>query len=159
MIDALGLAETTPGPLILVTQFVAMLAGHGAGGIPMALAAGAVALWATFAPCFLWIFAGAPYVAWAASAPRLGGALRAITAAIVGVILNLGLWFALHVFWAEVRAAGTGPLSIPWPVAGTFRVDAALLALLAALALFALRWSIPATLVVTGAAATALALV
>jgi chromate transporter len=157
MIDALGLAETTPGPLILVTQFVAMLVGHDAGGLPMALAAGAVALWATFAPCFLWIFAGAPYVTWAASAPRLGGALRAITAAIVGVILNLGLWFALHVFWGEVGAAGIGPLAIPWPTAGTFNADAAILALLAAVILFGFRWGVPATLVATSAAAAALA--
>jgi len=95
MIDALGLAETTPGPLILVTQFVAMIS---VDSLPMALVAGAVTLWVTFAPCFLWIFAGAPYIDRLAHMPRLSGALSAITAAVVGVIANLGLWFAGAVF-------------------------------------------------------------
>ena len=91
MIDALGLAETTPGPLILVTQFVAFLAGFKEGGFLLALAAATVALWVTFTPCFLWIFAGAPYIEWMSRQPRLTGALRSITAAVVGVILNLSL--------------------------------------------------------------------
>ena len=99
MVDALGLAETTPGPLILVTQFVAMVAGFKAGGIGLALVAGLVTLWVTFAPCFLWIFAGAPYIDRLAHMPRLSGALSAITAAVVGVIANLGLWFAGAVFF------------------------------------------------------------
>ncbi|SFR51194.1 chromate efflux transporter [Litoreibacter janthinus] len=98
MVDALGLAETTPGPLILVTQFVAMVAGFKAGGVALALIAGLVTLWVTFAPCFLWIFAGAPYIDRLAHMPRLSGALSAITAAVVGVIANLGLWFAGAVF-------------------------------------------------------------
>jgi chromate transporter len=84
MMDALGLAETTPGPLILVTEFVGFLAGAQAGGLGLGLAAAAVTLWVTFAPCFLWIFAGAPYVEWIATRPRLQGALDAITAAVVG---------------------------------------------------------------------------
>ncbi|RLJ59977.1 chromate transporter [Litoreibacter meonggei] len=99
MVDALGLAETTPGPLILVTQFVAMVAGFKAGGVGLALVAGLVTLWVTFAPCFLWIFAGAPYIDRLAHMPRLSGALSAITAAVVGVIANLGLWFAGAVFF------------------------------------------------------------
>lgn len=99
MVDALGLAETTPGPLILVTQFVGMLAAHAQGGIGLALLAGLVTLWMTFAPCFLWIFAGAPYIDRLAHMPRLSGALSAITAAVVGVIANLGLWFAGAVFF------------------------------------------------------------
>jgi chromate transporter len=150
MIDALGLAETTPGPLILVTQFVGMVAGHAEGGVPGAAAAGIVTLWATFVPCFLWIFVGAPYVAWAASQPRLNGALKAITAAIVGVILNLALWFALHVLWSEVGSLSIGPASAPWPQAGSFRPVSLGLCLLSGLLLFGLRWSIPAVL---GAAA------
>ncbi|EPX80226.1 chromate efflux transporter [Litoreibacter arenae] len=99
MVDALGLAETTPGPLILVTQFVAMVAGFKAGGTALALLAGLVTLWVTFAPCFLWIFAGAPYIDRLGHMPRLSGALTAITAAVVGVIANLGLWFAGAVFF------------------------------------------------------------
>ena len=110
MMDGLGLAETTPGPLILVTEFVGYMAAYQQGGQSawMAGVAGAlVALWATFAPCFLWIFAGAPYIDWINAQPRLRGALSAITAAVVGVILNLALWFALHVFFASVTLAGS----------------------------------------------------
>ncbi|TDT78010.1 chromate transporter [Litoreibacter halocynthiae] len=111
MVDALGLAETTPGPLILVTQFVAMVAGFKAGGIGLALVAGLVTLWVTFAPCFLWIFAGAPYIDRLAHMPRLSGALSAITAAVVGVIANLGLWFAGAVFF-EAGTAQPVPVVI-----------------------------------------------
>jgi hypothetical protein len=107
MMDALGLAETTPGPLILVTEFVGFLAGAQAGGPGLGLAAALVTLWVTFAPCFLWIFAGAPYVEWIATRPRLQGALDAITAAVVGVIANLSLWFALHVVFGEVTRVGS----------------------------------------------------
>ena len=110
MLDGLGLAETTPGPLILVTEFVGFLAGFRQGGEP-ALAFGllgaAVTLWATFAPCFLWIFTGAPYVERVSANSRLAGALAGVTAAVVGVILNLSLWFALHVLFGNVAATGT----------------------------------------------------
>ena len=85
MMDALGLAETTPGPLILVTQFVGMIAGLAEGGIPMALVAGVLTLWVTFVPCFIWIFAGAPLIDWLEGRPRLRGALAAITAAITRI--------------------------------------------------------------------------
>ena len=112
MMDGLGLAETTPGPLILVTQFVAFLAAFKEGGVALALAGGAVALWATFAPCFLWIFAGAPYIEWISAQPRLKGALTAIIAAVVGVVLNLSVWFALHVLFAEVTPSKHGPLAL-----------------------------------------------
>ncbi|MEM7470082.1 MAG: chromate efflux transporter [Pseudomonadota bacterium] len=123
MMDALGLAETTPGPLILVTEFVGVLAGFQEGGIMLAVIAGLVTLWVTFAPCFLWIFAGAPYIDWLAAQPRLASALSAITAAVVGVILNLSLWFSLHVFFAELTALplGFGMITLPvlsslvWP--------------------------------------------
>ncbi|WP_306114558.1 MULTISPECIES: chromate efflux transporter [unclassified Roseovarius] len=110
MIDALGLAETTPGPLILVTEFVGLLAGFQQGGVMLALAAGLLTLWVTFMPCFLWIFAGAPYVENILARPRLKGALAAISAAVVGVILNLSVWFALHVLFAEVGQGAFGPL-------------------------------------------------
>ncbi len=117
MMDALGLAETTPGPLILVTEFVGVLAGYREGGIALALMAGVVTLWVTFAPCFLWIFAGAPYIDWLASRPRLAAALSAITAAVVGVILNLTLWFALHLFFSTLGTLrlGFGELVVPDP--------------------------------------------
>ena len=115
MIDALGLAETTPGPLILVTQFVAMVTGALQGGAGLALAAGGVALWATFVPCFLWIFMAAPYLDHIAARPRLGAAMQGISAAVVGVILNLSVWFALHVLFARVDTLHLPPLSLPVP--------------------------------------------
>jgi len=103
MIDGLGLAETTPGPLILVTEFVGYLAALGQSGhVSGGLAGAAIALWMTFAPCFLWIFAGAPYVEHINRLPRLSGGLAAITAAVVGVILNLSVWFGLHVLFGSV---------------------------------------------------------
>lgn len=113
MIDALGLAETTPGPLILVTEFVALLAGFAQGGIGMAIAAGALALWVTFMPCFLWIFLAGPYLDKIATRPRLSAALQAITAAVVGVILNLAIWFALHVLFDRIGGATWHAAPVP----------------------------------------------
>jgi chromate transporter len=118
MIDGLGLAETTPGPLILVTEFVGFLAGYNAGGAGLAVLAALVTLWVTFVPCFLWIFAGAPYIAWMSAQPRLNGALSAITAAVVGVIANLSIWFAMNVIFAQVARTRFGWLpdvaSLDW---------------------------------------------
>jgi len=91
MMDALGLAETTPGPLILVTQFVGHLAGYAQGGVGLAFIAGLLTLWCTFVPCFLWIFAGAPYVDNLLENPRLSGALKVISASVLGVIANLSI--------------------------------------------------------------------
>jgi len=110
MIDALGLAETTPGPLILVTQFTAHLAGQGQAGTAMAIWAGLLSLWMTFVPCFLWIFAFAPHVDRILGNPRLKEALSAITAAVVGVILNLSIWFALHVLFTQVDESQALPI-------------------------------------------------
>jgi len=125
MIDALGLAETTPGPLILVTEFVALLAGFAQGGLGMALAAGALALWVTFIPCFLWIFAAGPYLDHIAARPRLSAALGRISAVVVGVILNLSVWFALNVFFARL---GTVPgLALPVPDWSTLNIWAVML--------------------------------
>lgn len=114
MVDGLGLAETTPGPLILVTQFVGFLASFRAPAPLSALTAGmlgaALTTWVTFVPSMLWIFLGAPYIEQLRSNQRLAGALAAITAAVVGVILNLSVWFALHVLFGTVTEQHTGPL-------------------------------------------------
>ncbi|MBD11485.1 chromate efflux transporter [uncultured Roseovarius sp.] len=109
MIDALGLAETTPGPLILVTKFVGLLAGYAQGGVGTAVLAACLTLWVTFIPCFLWIFTGAPYIEHILARPRLKGALAGISAAVVGVILNLSVWFALHVLFGQVTMSALGP--------------------------------------------------
>ncbi len=146
MIDALGLAETTPGPLILVTQFVAMLAGQLAGGMSLALAAGVVALWATFVPCFLWIFVAAPYLDVIAQRPRLSGALRAITAAVVGVILNLSVWFGLHVLFGTIGEVEFGPISLPIPVFSTLDIAAVGLTSLAGVLIFIRKTGLATTL-------------
>ncbi len=135
MMDGLGLAETTPGPLILVTEFVGFLAAFRDGGLGMGLAGAAVTLWVTFVPCFLWIFAGAPYIDWIGAQPRLKGALAAITAAVVGVILNLSVWFALHVFFAEVSAEKYGPFTVWTPDLATLDWRVIVLALLSAVLL------------------------
>ncbi|MDT8327214.1 MAG: chromate efflux transporter [Roseovarius sp.] len=110
MIDALGLAETTPGPLILVTEFVGLLAGFAKGGPGLAILAGIMTLWVTFTPCFLWIFTGAPYIEHLLERPRLKGALAGISAAVVGVIANLSVWFALHVLFGTVTDTRFGPV-------------------------------------------------
>lgn len=139
MIDALGLAETTPGPLILVTQFVAMLAGAKLGGLALSLAAGATALWATFMPCFLWIFAAAPYVERLAAQPRLAQALKAITATVTGVILNLMVWFALHVLFQDIGQRPDSLLALPWPDLSSLNRTALLLTLMAPVVAYVLR--------------------
>ena len=158
MLDGLGLAETTPGPLILVTEFVGFLAGYRFGGEPklaLGLLCAAVTLWATFAPCFLWIFTGAPYVERLSTNPRLAGALAGVTAAVVGVILNLSLWFALHVLFGRVAAQAYGPLRLWTPDLSTLNAEALALSILAAFLLFGLRLGIVGTLAV--GAITALA--
>ncbi|HRN83964.1 MAG TPA: chromate efflux transporter [Hyphomicrobium sp.] len=138
MLNALGLAETTPGPLILVGEFVGLLAAwrHG-GGPPMLMGflGAAVALWATFVPCFLWIFAGAPYIERITHEPRLAGGLRAVTAAVVGVIFNLAVWFAIHVLFSRVDRVEAGPLSVGLPDPASVNVVPAVLCALAAVLL------------------------
>ena len=115
MMDGLGLAETTPGPLILVTEFVGFLAAFKTAGIAHGIAGAGIALWATFIPCFLWIFAGAPYLDWLTYQPRLQGALASIMAAVVGVIANLFAWFALHLFFAKTSMTNLGMIHILTP--------------------------------------------
>ena len=147
MMDGLGLAETTPGPLILVTEFVGFLAGYGAGGIALAIAAATLTVWVTFVPCFLWIFAGAPYIEWISTRPRLTGALQAITAAVVGVILNLSLWFAVHVFFGTVSTTRFGPVTLLAPDPATLDLRAVGLGIAAAIALLGLKWGLVKVLI------------
>ncbi|NVK35933.1 MAG: chromate efflux transporter [Rhodobacteraceae bacterium] len=145
MLDGLGLAETTPGPLILVTEFVGFLAGARAeGGTSWSngLLAALTTLWATFAPCFLWVFTGAPYIEWIASKRRLRNALSCISAAVVGVILNLSIWFALHVLFSEVSREQWGVLTLSVPNATSLNLPALLLAILAAVMLLVLKRSV-----------------
>ncbi|MEE2690895.1 MAG: chromate efflux transporter [Pseudomonadota bacterium] len=154
MVDGLGLAETTPGPLVLVNQFVGFLAGWQAqgGGPAIALAAAAMASWQTFAPSFLWIFAGAPYADRLRSNPRAAGALRMVTASVLGVIASLAFWFAAHVLFIR-----TAPATTPWghvvaaPDLLSLDPYAALIAAAAAVAL--IRFKANAILVVLAAAA------
>jgi chromate transporter len=138
MVDGLGLAETTPGPLILVTQFVGFLAAYRDAAPFSPLTAGilgaALTTWVTFTPSMLWIFAGAPFVEQLRANRRLSGALAAITAAVVGVILNLSVWFALHVLFGQVEERHIGwlrwyafdPLALDWKAASLAAVAAVL---------------------------------
>lgn len=152
MVDGLGLAETTPGPLILVTEFVGYMAGFHASGLQGSvtggLAAALMALWVTFAPCFLWIFAGAPYIERLANMPRLSGALSAITAGVVGVIANLALWFGLHVLFGDLTRIEAGPVSMTWPVWSSISVTAVSLFVLSAVMLLKLHAGLAKTLAV-----------
>ena len=143
MVDALGLAETTPGPLILVTQFVGFLAAFREAAPFTALTAGllgaALTTWVTFVPAMLWIFAGAPFIEELRGNRKLAGALAAITAAVVGVILNLSVWFALHVLFGRVTEMHWGPLR--WYAFDLLALDirAAVLAVVAAVLAFGLH--------------------
>jgi chromate transporter len=162
MLDGLGLAETTPGPLILVTEFVGFQAGFRSVGEAgtlaswgMAFAAAMVTLWATFAPCFLWIFAGAPYVERLSRAPRLKAALAGVTAAVVGVICNLSVWFALNVVFAKVERWQFGPIDVGLPQLGSFVLVAGCLSIVAVAILFVFRRGVITTLALCGALALA----
>ncbi len=146
MLAGLGLAETTPGPLILVLQFVGFLAGWREGGPGLAVAAAAVTLWVTFLPCFAWIFLGAPYVERLHDAEKLTAALAGVTAAVVGVIANLALWFALRVVFARVEHVHLGPMSVGLPVPASVDPAALGIALLAAFCVFRLRLGVVQTL-------------
>jgi chromate transporter len=114
MVDGLGLAETLPGPLIKVTQFVGFLGAWRSpepfSPVTSAVLGSALTTWVTFVPPMLLIFAGAPFVEQLRANQRLSGALAAITAAVVGVVLNLTVWFALHVLFPEVTEMRAGPL-------------------------------------------------
>lgn len=140
MLDGLGMAETTPGPLIMVVQFVGFLGAYrDAGRLDPLLAAtlGAVlTTWVTFVPCFLWIFLGAPFIERLRGNAALSGALSAITAAVVGVILNLAIWFALHVLFETVVETRFLGLTLDVPVLASAVWAAIALTAAAMLAIF-----------------------
>jgi chromate transporter len=140
MLDGLGMAETTPGPLIMVLQFVGFMAAfRDAGSMSPTLAGvlgGLLATWVTFTPCFLWIFLGAPVIEALQDNKSLAGALSAITAAVVGVILNLSIWFAIHTLFREVILVHSFGLSFGMPVLSSVDIPALILAAAAAVAIF-----------------------
>jgi chromate transporter len=140
MVDGLGLAETTPGPLILVTQFVGFLAGYRFpdpfSPIMGALVAAALTTWMTFVPCFLWIFLGAPYVDRLRGVSVLNAALSGITAAVVGVIAKLAVWFAIQVIFSRTQELALGPAQILMPDLGSVSVAALALTALASALVF-----------------------
>ncbi|WP_407189474.1 chromate efflux transporter [Bradyrhizobium centrosematis] len=160
MLDGLGMAETTPGPLIMVLQFVGFMAAYrDPGGLSPMLAAtlgGLLATWVTFTPCFLWIFVGAPYIERLRGNTGLAGALSAITAAVVGVILNLSIWFALHTLFRETVPVRVFPLNFDMPVLRSVDVPALLLAIAAATAIF--RFKLGMLTVLAGSCAAGVAL-
>ena len=150
MLDGLGMAETTPGPLIQVVQFVGFMGAYRNPGELSPLVAAAVGsvvvAWVTFVPCFLFIFVGAPYAEALRGKRGLQGALTAITAAIVGVILNLAVWFSLHTLFGEVTTFEWGPLSVLSPVVGTIDWAALVLAVGAGIAMLRYRAGMVVTL-------------
>jgi chromate transporter len=160
MADGLGLAETTPGPLIMVTQFVGYLAAYRApdpfGPVLAGVLGAAVTTWVTFAPCFLWIFTFAPWLERMENARWLKGGLAALTAAVVGVIANLSVWFFIHVIFASVDEVQAGVLRLSVPVWSSLDWRAALVAGVSALLLFRLRWNVIQVLCVAGLGALAL---
>lgn len=151
MLDGLGMAETTPGPLIMVLQFVGLLAAYRGAGWASPLLAGTLggllATWVTFAPCFAWIFLGAPFIIeWLRGNRALAAALTAVSAAVVGVILNLAVWFAMHVVFHTVAPVRVGPLSFDLPLPGSIDWLAAILTAGAVIAVFCLKLGIGAVL-------------
>jgi len=163
MLQGLALAETTPGPLILVLTFVGYLAAFKNPGSLDPLWAGvlgaALTTWVTFVPCFLWIFLGAPYVEKLRRQPELSAALAAVTAAVVGVILNLSIWFALHTLFHEVETWRGFALSLPIPHLASIDFPALVLASLAAIALIRFKAPMIPVLAVCAAAGLAIKIV
>lgn len=155
MLDGLGMAETTPGPLIMVLQFVGFMAAFRDPGTLSPMLAGTLggllATWVTFTPCFLWIFLGAPFVETLRGNKGLAGALTAITAAVVGVILNLSIWFALHTVFRATSPVRSFGLSFDMPVLSSIDFPALVLAMAAALAIF--RFNVGMLVVLGGSCA------
>jgi len=150
MLDGLGMAETTPGPLIMVTQFVGFLAAYRDPGTLPPLVAGTLGglltTWVTFVPCFMWILVGAPFVEALRGNRAAAGALSAITAAVVGVILNLAVWFALHVIFTATVPLQFAGMSFDVPVLRTVDVPSLVLTVAAGLAVFRLKAGMISTL-------------
>jgi chromate transporter len=155
MLDGLGMAETTPGPLIQVVQFVGFMGAYREPGTMNAYAAGALAsmlvTWVTFVPCFLWIFVGAPFIESLRRSRRLASALTAVTAAAVGVILNLAVWFAVHALFEEVETVRGWGAKVIVPVLASINPASAVIAVVAALLLFWLKRGMITTLLICGA--------
>jgi chromate transporter len=160
MLDGLGMAETTPGPLIMVLQFVGFMGAYRHPGMLSPLLAGTLggllATWVTFVPCFLWIFLGAPFIERMRGNKALSGALSAITAAVVGVVLNLALWFAIHTIFRSAHPIAAGPFHFDMPVFASVDPWALAIAAAAILAMFRLKIGIFTTL--GGASAIGVAL-
>ena len=160
MLDGLGMAETTPGPLIMVLQFVGFLGAYRHPGSLSPLLAGTLggllATWVTFAPCFLWIFLGAPFIERLRGHAAVAGALSAITAAVVGVVLNLAVWFALHTLFRQTAVLASGPFRFDAPVPASIDPWATLLSAGAIVAVFMLRANVIATLLGASAASVVL---
>jgi chromate transporter len=158
MLDGLGMAETTPGPLIMVTQFVGfMAAAREAGGMHPLVAGtigGLLTTWVTFVPCFLWIFLGAPFIEALRGNKALSAALAAVSAAVVGVILNLAVWFAMHTIFRDVRELEAPPFQLNIPILETVNLPALVLALAALVAV--LRFKIGTMKVLAAFAAVGL---
>jgi len=154
MLTGLGMAETTPGPLIQVVQFVGFMGGYRAaeaGALDLApmtagILASVLVTWVTFVPCFLWIFLGAPYIERLRGNQALSGALSAVTAAVVGVILNLAVWFALHTVFETVEEIQVWGVRLLMPRWQTIDITALLLAAGAFVAIFRFRWGMLPTL-------------
>jgi chromate transporter len=160
MLDGLALAETTPGPLIMVVEFVGFLAAFRAPGALDPMLAGVLGAvlvtWVTFVPSFLWVFLGAPYAEYLRDSPRLAGTLSAITAAVVGAILNLAVWFGLHVIFTQVDEVTLGPLALAVPDMASLDVAAAAITVGAFVAVFRLRVPMLAVLAASGAVGAAI---
>jgi chromate transporter len=160
MLDGLGMAETTPGPLIMVLQFVGFMAAFRDPGTLTPMLAGTLggllATWVTFAPCFLWIFLGAPFIEKLRGNKSLSAALSAITAAVVGVILNLALWFAIHTIFQQVRPVRGYGFAFDAPVLASVDAWALVLSVAAAVAIFRFKAGMMITLAACSLAGMAL---
>jgi chromate transporter len=160
MLDGLGMAETTPGPLIMVLQFVGFMAAYRDPGALSPMVAGTLggllATWVTFTPCFLWIFLGAPFIEKLRDNKALNAALSTITAAVVGVVLNLAIWFAIHTIFRDVRPVRAFGLAFDAPAFASVNLWALVLALAAAIAIFRFKVEVLPTLAACCAAGVAL---
>lgn len=160
MLDGLGMAETTPGPLIMVLQFVGFMGAYRNPGMLSPLLAGTLggllATWVTFIPCFLWIFLGAPFIERMRGNKALSGALSAITAAVVGVVLNLAIWFAIHTIFRVVKPIAAGPFQFDMPILASVDLWALAISAAAIIAMFRLKLGI--FTILGGASAAGIAL-
>lgn len=153
MMDGLGMIISMPGPVIIIMQFIAFVAGYQHAGFTYPLCAGVcasvVCFWATFAPCFLWVFLGAPYMEYLNDIDYLRSVFRSISAAVFGVIINLGLWFAMNVLFTKVNCYQYGYLSIQFPDVTTLQFSELLLTIVAAILLFRFKLSVLKTIAIT----------